>query len=198
MPQFELNNYWGGLSLLNHLSKGIYFFVGAVPIALIMMLVVIGVKIIFGKKATITFFNTLNEALWLITVVTILLITGMFEAVFSGTFGVTSIFDGSSVIDFTILSEGITPATILNMVLFLPFGFFSVMVFKKIRTKWIYGVLIGFLFTSMIESIQLFTGRFFQIDDILMNTLGTYIGYVLGIYLLKNKSLILGSVLNKC
>lgn len=52
-----------GLSLLNHLSKGIYFFVGAVPIALIMMLIVIGVKIIFGKKATITFFNTLNEAL---------------------------------------------------------------------------------------------------------------------------------------
>ena len=187
-----------GLSLLNHLSKGIYFFVGAVPIALSMMLIVIVVKKKKKKKATITFFNTLNEALWLITVVTILLITGMFEAVFSGTFGVTSIFDGSSVIDFTILSEGITPATILNMVLFLPLGFFSVMVFKKIRTKWIYGVLIGFLFTSMIESIQLFTGRFFQIDDILMNTLGTYIGYVLGIYLLKNKSLILGSVLNKC
>lgn len=173
--------------MLNQLSRGIYYFLGAIPIAIIMMVVVISIKFIFGKKETITFFNTLNEILWLMIVISILLITGMFEAIFSGNFGITSIFDGSSVIDFNFLSEGITPATILNIILFIPFGFFSVMVFKKLRTKWIYGVLIGFLFTSIIESTQLFTGRFFQIDDIIMNTLGTYIGYVLGIYLLKNK-----------
>ncbi len=173
--------------MLNQLSRGIYYFLGAIPIAIIMMVVVISIKFIFGKKETITFFNTLNEILWLMIVISILLITGMVEAIFSGNFGITSIFDGSSVIDFNFLSEGITPATILNIILFIPFGFFSVMVFKKLRTKWIYGVLIGFLFTSIIESTQLFTGRFFQIDDIIMNTLGTYIGYVLGIYLLKNK-----------
>lgn len=173
--------------MLNQLSRGIYYFLGAIPIAIIMMIVVITIKFVFGKKATITFFNTLNEVLWLITVISILLITGIFEAILSGNFGTTSIFNGSSVIDFNFLSEGITPATILNIILFIPFGFFSVMVFKKLRTKWIYGVLIGFLFTSMIESTQLFTGRFFQIDDMIMNTLGTYIGYVLGIYLLKNR-----------
>lgn len=56
-----------------------------------------------------------------------------------------------------------------------------------LTTSQIYGILIGFLFTSIIETIQLFTGRFFQLDDIIMNTLGTYIGVLLGKKLLDIK-----------
>lgn len=170
--------------MLNHLSNGIFYLLGAIPIALSSMLVVISLKVISGKKADITFGNTLNEIMWFIAVITILLITGTIEAIIGGTFGVTSILDGSSAVGLTLLSEGLTPATLLNILLFIPYGFFSVMVFKKIKSRHIYGILIGFLFTSIIETLQLFTGRFFQIDDIIMNTLGTYIGFLLGKLLL--------------
>ena len=87
------------------------------------------------------------------------------------------------------MAEGFSTATILNIILFIPFGFLSTMVFKRIQTKWIYGVLIGLLFTSIIEFLQTFTGRLVQIDDIIMNTFGTYLGYMLCIYVLKFKPL---------
>ena len=173
--------------MLNHLSNGIFYLLAAIPIAFCIVLVVISLKFILGKKADITFFNTFNELMWLIVVISILLITGIIEAIIGGTFGVTSILDGSSVVSLTLLSEGITPATLLNILLFIPYGFFSVLVFKKIKSRQIYGILIGFLFTSIIETIQLFTGRFFQLDDIIMNTLGTYIGVLLGKKLLDLK-----------
>lgn len=73
--------------------------------------------------------------MWLIVVISILLITGIIEAIIGGTFGVTSILDGSSVVSLTLLSEGITPATLLNILLFIPYGFFSVLVFKKIKSR---------------------------------------------------------------
>ena len=38
---------------------------------------------------------------------------------------------------------------------------------------------IGIIFSIVIESLQTFTGRFVQLDDMLMNTLGTFIGYEL-------------------
>ena len=69
--------------------------------------------------------------------------------------------------------------TILNVVLFVPFGFFSPIVFNKLQKKKIYGILIGIIFSIVIESVQTFTGRFVQLDDMLMNTLGTFIGYEL-------------------
>lgn len=118
-------------------------------------------------------------------VLSILSITG----ILGGQFGTTSLIEGTAVISFDFLAEGLSMATILNIILFIPFGFLSAIVFKRSQTKWIYGILIGLLFTSLIEFLQTFTGRFVQIDDIIMNTLGTYLGYTLCIYGLKFKPL---------
>ena len=79
-------------------------------------------------------------------------------------------------------------ATLLNVILFIPYGFLSTVIFKKVREKWIYGLLVGLIFTVIIEFLQIFVGRFVQLDDILMNTLGTYIGYILFISLLRFKN----------
>lgn len=49
----------------------------------------------------------------------------------------------------------------------------------------VYGILIGFAFSVGIEFIQIFTGRFVKLEDILMNTLETYIGYSLCIVVVK-------------
>lgn len=70
----------------------------------------------------------------------------------------------------------------------IPYGFLSTILFKNICTNMVYGILIGFAFSVWIEFIQIFTGRFVELEDILMNTFGTYIGYSLCIVVVKFKN----------
>lgn len=66
-----------------------------------------------------------------------------------------------------------------NVLLFIPYGFLSPWAFKALRRFWRCGAS-GFLASLGIEFLQLVTRRgYFQIDDILTNTLGTMIGYML-------------------
>ncbi|GCD82211.1 hypothetical protein PTHTG4_12730 [Parageobacillus thermoglucosidasius] len=65
-----------------------------------------------------------------------------------------------------------------NIALFIPFGFFASRS-TSLRPKTV--VIVGFLLSFCIESIQLFFVPFraFDVDDILLNTLGTTIGAAL-------------------
>ncbi|MDD2504825.1 MAG: VanZ family protein [Bacilli bacterium] len=72
-----------------------------------------------------------------------------------------------------------------NVLLFLPFGYFVSYYFKINK---FYFNLITVLITSFtIETIQSIIGRSFDIDDIILNILGGYLGY--GIYILSGKLL---------
>ena len=63
-----------------------------------------------------------------------------------------------------------------NIVMFIPIVFFIKLLYK-ISDKKI--ILIGFLISLSIEIIQNFTGRETAIDDLILNTLGVYIGIIL-------------------
>ncbi|MDH2362490.1 VanZ family protein [Priestia megaterium] len=64
-----------------------------------------------------------------------------------------------------------------NIILFLPFGFFLPMRFRKIDNL-PKSFLVGMFFSVLIEIVQLFMpNRWTDIDDVLLNTLGTGIGY---------------------
>lgn len=66
---------------------------------------------------------------------------------------------------------------ILNIFMFVPFGFLLPLGIKRFRIFW-KTYLIGFLFTFGIELIQLLLSKgIFECDDILNNVLGTMIGY---------------------
>ncbi|MDR4233415.1 VanZ family protein [Priestia megaterium] len=66
-----------------------------------------------------------------------------------------------------------------NIILFLPFGFFLAMRFRKIDNL-PKSFLVGMFFSVLIEIVQLFMpNRWTDIDDVLLNTLGTGIGYSL-------------------
>ena len=74
-----------------------------------------------------------------------------------------------------ISSEG-AMTYILNIIMFMPFGFFLPLIWKNFRNaKKV--VLMGFLMSLAIEICQLFNMRTTDIDDLLMNTLGTLVGY---------------------
>jgi len=64
-----------------------------------------------------------------------------------------------------------------NIGMFAPVGFGLPMLWRG--KKWYHAVLLGFAFSFGIEVIQVFAGRVSDIDDLILNTAGTFIGYVL-------------------
>lgn len=171
------------LQLSSYLNVGIFVFHYSIRTALIVFCVFTGVKFLVKRKLEFKPLGMLCEFAWILTVLMILKITG----IIGGDFGTTSIFDGNVQFSFDLFEEGLSMATLLNIILFIPFGFFSAIVFKKLRNKWIYGVFIGLIFSVMIELLQTFTGRFVELNDVLMNTTGTFIGYEIWFWLSKLK-----------
>ena len=73
-----------------------------------------------------------------------------------------------------------------NILLFIPYGFFSSYYLnnKKISTN----VVLCLIATCCIESIQYYIGRVFDIDDILLNVFGGFIGCLLFVALTAIKA----------
>lgn len=65
-----------------------------------------------------------------------------------------------------------------NVGLFLPFGLFPALLFRGFG--WRRALLTGVCVTLSIETCQLFIGRTFDIDDLMLNTLGVFCGFLLG------------------
>lgn len=64
-----------------------------------------------------------------------------------------------------------------NIVMFLPFGFFLSLLWRKCSGK--RAIALGWGITCGIECWQIFLGRVFDTDDIILNTLGVFCGYLL-------------------
>lgn len=75
-------------------------------------------------------------------------------------------------------SSGFGIQNILNIIMFMPFGFLVPLIWKPSR-KLSGTVLLGFEFSLLIEFLQLFNRRATDIDDLLMNTLGALLGFLL-------------------
>ena len=67
-----------------------------------------------------------------------------------------------------------------NMGTFLPLGFFPALLFRGLRAKQIFFIGLGYSLTA--EVLQFFLGRHCDVDDVILNVLGTLCGY--GLYLL--------------
>ena len=65
-----------------------------------------------------------------------------------------------------------------NVLLFIPYGILGPWAIERLRRFWSC-VLLGAVTSLIIETLQLVTERgYFQIDDILTNTLGTAVGFL--------------------
>ncbi len=63
-----------------------------------------------------------------------------------------------------------------NIFLFTPLGFLTPILWKRFQST-SYILLLGFLVTLCIESIQLFIGRSTDVDDMILNILGVLVGF---------------------
>ena len=70
-----------------------------------------------------------------------------------------------------------------NILLFVPFGFFSSYYLKN--KKMLTTLILTLITSSTIEIVQYYIGRVFDIDDIILNTVGGMIGFYIYILFLK-------------
>ncbi len=68
-----------------------------------------------------------------------------------------------------------------NVVAFIPIGFCPALLWRK--SRWYRALAIGILVTENIECWQLFIGRTFDVDDLILNTLGAILGWLLWVAL---------------
>lgn len=75
-------------------------------------------------------------------------------------------------------SDGFEISAILNIIFFMPFGFLLPTLWEKYR-KLLPTILHGLIFSFLIEISQLFTHRITDITDLIMNTIGAFLGWLL-------------------
>lgn len=64
-----------------------------------------------------------------------------------------------------------------NIVMFLPFGFLAALLWRG--WTWKRALALGLAITAGIECWQILVGRYFDVDDIILNVLGVLSGYLL-------------------
>ena len=75
-------------------------------------------------------------------------------------------------------------SSLLNVLLFVPLGFFLPLFWKKF-SAFGYTLLFGFCTSLLSELLQIFTFRATDINDLMTNTVGTVLGYLLARVVLK-------------
>lgn len=150
-----------------------YLIQGILPATIVYLLILGGLSLL-GKR-TLTFykqnkFQILTEYLLVVYLFAILNITGVIfkpyhlEWAKNGISGLKLPFVGSSL-----------KMVLLNTILFIPYGFLVSLCFRI--KDWRKIAFIAFGTTLCIESLQLFTGRMFESDDLIANMIGTFVGY---------------------
>ncbi len=76
---------------------------------------------------------------------------------------------------------------ILNAIMFAPLGFLLPAYFERYR-HWGRTLAAGFLTSLTVELIQLFTFRATDVDDLIMNTLGTLVGFLIAKLIFRHRT----------
>lgn len=107
----------------------------------------------------------------------------VFEVTGIGTIWEIGLYPGMTFqeeINFIPFSDGLSMSMILNIIMFMPLGFLLPLLWKEYRTPGRVGVTAFFL-SFGIELCQLLNRRVSDINDLMMNTLGAFLGW--GIWL---------------
>lgn len=70
-----------------------------------------------------------------------------------------------------------------NIIMFIPYGFFASYYLKNKKASII--IILSLIVSSTIEIVQLYIGRVFDIDDVILNVFGGILGYL--IYMILDK-----------
>ena len=165
--QKKANDAAGQGIFLELIGFAIFLLIGLFGI--IIYIVIFVLLYLFKKRRTISW-NYMFEGIFCIYCVTLLNLTGIFTLSYSlnGPFNYNLLpFIGSSIVPI-----------LLNFALFFPLGFLLPLIFRSCRGNWKKVAIISGLISFLIELLQLFGGRYAEMEDFLINTLGGFSGYI--------------------
>lgn len=160
----------------SHINEGVFALLYVLPIAATIYFIFFIVLLLLKKRK----FNKsqilkyIGEFLFVLWTCSILKITGIIGMTLQSLPSFSNVIYEFTKIPFVGSSVRMV---ILNFLLFVPFGILFPIAVKSDKWKWYKALLIGLGFSVCIETLQIFAGRFFEVDDIIANALGTLSGY---------------------
>lgn len=155
---------------MNYIMNGVQAFKEAFFLGILIYVAIIGLLYLFKIRRNVSW-KCIFEVIFCIYCVTLLKVTGIFTLSYSlnGIFNYNLVpFVGSSIVPI-----------LLNFALFFPFGFLLPLIFRSCRGNWRKVVAICGLTSFIIELLQLLGGRYAEMEDFLINTLGGFSGYII-------------------
>ncbi len=150
----------------------------------ISMVIIISMRTIYliKFKEKIILYKELLNLLFIIYVLCLFYVV-TFEDV---SFGISNLTPFTEIFRYDIGSKLFIKNVLGNILLFIPYGFFTSYYLKLEKT---YGVLgLSFLISITIETTQLLIGRVFDIDDIILNLIGGMLGFSIYHIIIKIQS----------
>ena len=144
------------------------------PTLVIFLVIIILLRLFYYKNSSKKLI--LHEEILLLVFVTYILL--LFELVTNrDVYSGTNLVPFREILRYNIGSSNFYKQVLGNIVLFVPFGFFASYYTKinKIRSI----TLITFLVSLTIEIVQIYIGRSFDIDDIILNIVGGVLGFLI-------------------
>ena len=145
------------------------------PTLLICMVIIISLRVVYlikNKEKII-----LHRELITIAFITYVLCLFYVVTFKDESWGINNFIPFKEILRYDISSEAFYKNIIGNMFMFIPLGFFAGYILKLKDVK--PALLVSFIVSLSIECTQLFIGRVFDIDDIMLNVVGGTIGYFL-------------------
>lgn len=151
------------------------------PTIIISMVIIISMRIIYliKYKKKIILYKELMDLLFIIYVLCLFYVV-TFEDV---SFGISNLTPFTEIFRYDIGSNLFIKNVLGNIILFIPYGFFTSYYLKLEKIFSILGL--SFLISFTIETTQVLIGRVFDIDDIILNLIGGLLGF--SIYHIMNK-----------
>lgn len=166
---------------MTYIMKAFFFFIKAVPLAVFVCIIRYSVMEVRKSNRKIEPVVLLREFLFISYIITILEITGVIGMQFRIEWFVNSLSTFGLYIPN---GFGELKMMLLNMVLFIPFGIFLPVIFRKLAWNYKKILFIGSGTSGIIEFLQMFGGRMAEVNDIIMNTIGMLVGF--GIFQIYN------------
>lgn len=175
--------------MLSYLLEGIGMAKNCVLSGVVIYIIWSGILMITKKRSikelgSESKMKLLVELLLIICVWTILSITGIIGRTFSYDFSISAL---TSLLDVPFIGASIKMVT-LNFLLFVPYGFLVRFAFPKPILNAGKVLLMGFCSSLFIELVQAFTGRLCELDDLIANTAGFFVGFLIAQAFVKIKS----------
>lgn len=148
----------------------------------IVILSVLRITYLINNKAK---FELYRELMSLLSIIYILL---MFELVTYKDMNVPSgmnLTPFKEIFRYEIGSKLFFQQVLGNIIIFIPFGFFASYYIKT--KKYIYPFIVILFSSGIIEVVQYYLGRSFDVDDIILNFIGGTIGYLLYTLMIRMK-----------